>query len=544
MKTFNQLSIMKSLRPSRFISTLTSAVVLVLLCLAPAAFAQLPNAWQINDNSTGNALNYTANLPLGLPLAATNAGFVFSVNARFVTDYAQGNQTMVMIYGDGTTRWEILWSLNSSDDLVSELYGDGNTTYPVTANGTGTALYHTYQISYNPTNQMASFSVDGQVLTTNWTGSTQAWTAGEVAWGAGSSTGEGEMNFHSVSFSVTNGVVSAYNAGTENDPTNAPDPVTQGWSLSPASPPAGTSTNAISPDRGPDVVTTLADSGYGSLRQTIADARPGDTITFATNGTITLNTGLLISQSLTIAGPGPTNLVVNGNGQHYSVFNLNSNTNTSDNIFGLTIENGIGGKGGGILNNNTLVVSNCVITGNTTLNAGAGGGVYNAGVLTMIACTVSTNAAGNGGAGSPGADGTTLSDDGSPGGNGGSGGNGGGVYNDGVLTLSTCTVINNTAGTGGHGGTGGQGIQSGTSGSGGNGGSGGSGGSGGGLYNNGALVLSDCTMSGNSAGHGGTGGDGGSTGTLASTEMAALVAMEGAAATADSISAHLPADLT
>ena len=36
------------------------------------------------------------------------------------------------------------------------------------------------------------------------------------------------MNFHSVSFEVTNNIVAAYDAGTENNPTNAPDPETQG----------------------------------------------------------------------------------------------------------------------------------------------------------------------------------------------------------------------------------------------------------------------------------------------------------------------------
>jgi hypothetical protein len=110
MKTFNQLPIMKPLRPSRFVSTLTSAAVLVLLCLAPATFAQLPNAWQITDKSgaSGSGLSYTNILNAGLRTAATNAGFDFSINARFVTDYGAGTNTMVMIYGDGRTRWEIL----------------------------------------------------------------------------------------------------------------------------------------------------------------------------------------------------------------------------------------------------------------------------------------------------------------------------------------------------------------------------------------------------------------------------------------------------
>jgi len=60
------------------------------------------------------------------------------------------------------------------------------------------------------------------------------------------------------------------------------------------------------------VVTTLADSGSGSLRQAIADALPGDPITFATNGTITLTSGeLLLPCNLAInasAAPGPVTI--------------------------------------------------------------------------------------------------------------------------------------------------------------------------------------------------------------------------------------------
>ena len=68
------------------------------------------------------------------------------------------------------------------------------------------------------------------------------------------------------------------------------------------------------------VVTTNADSGAGSLRQAIIDACPGSTITFDTAGvfatpqTITLTTGeLVIDKSLTIDGPGASQLTVSGN---------------------------------------------------------------------------------------------------------------------------------------------------------------------------------------------------------------------------------------
>ena len=55
------------------------------------------------------------------------------------------------------------------------------------------------------------------------------------------------------------------------------------------------------------VVMNANDSGPDSLRQAIADASPGDTITFhplLTGGTITLNTALVINKNLTIDGSG------------------------------------------------------------------------------------------------------------------------------------------------------------------------------------------------------------------------------------------------
>ncbi|HXQ02552.1 MAG TPA: hypothetical protein VN801_06245, partial [Candidatus Udaeobacter sp.] len=52
-------------------------------------------------------------------------------------------------------------------------------------------------------------------------------------------------------------------------------------------------------------VTNTNDSGPGSLRQALAIAHDGDTITFAVTGTIGLTSGgLLIGKDITISGPG------------------------------------------------------------------------------------------------------------------------------------------------------------------------------------------------------------------------------------------------
>src|SRR5436853_5770860 len=56
-------------------------------------------------------------------------------------------------------------------------------------------------------------------------------------------------------------------------------------------------------------VTTLNDSGAGSLRDTIAMSGSGDTINFAVTGTIALTSASLnVNHSLTIQGPGADNL--------------------------------------------------------------------------------------------------------------------------------------------------------------------------------------------------------------------------------------------
>jgi hypothetical protein len=159
------------------------------------------------------------------------------------------------------------------------------------------------------------------------------------------------------------------------------------------------------------VVTTLNDSGPGSLRQAIADAATGDTITFAVNGTITLTSGPLAvnTKNLEIAGPGEKGLTISAN--HSSrVFVIGSPTgtqyDTNVTLAGMTIGNGLAdgsspvgqGIGGGILNgrSGSLTLSNVVVSNSQALGdakwkpaayygAGYGGGVANlGGRLTVI----------------------------------------------------------------------------------------------------------------------------------------------------------------
>ncbi len=96
-------------------------------------------------------------------------------------------------------------------------------------------------------------------------------------------------------------------------------------------------------------VTSLADSGPGSLRQAIVDAGAGTTIDFAVKGIIALNTGsLVVDKNITFAGSGAADLTISGSNTS-RVFEINGG---NVKISNLTIANGkaSGGSGGAIRN--------------------------------------------------------------------------------------------------------------------------------------------------------------------------------------------------
>jgi len=182
-------------------------------------------------------------------------------------------------------------------------------------------------------------------------------------------------------------------------------------------------------------VTSTADSGPNTLRQTLVDALDGDMIDFNLTypATITLTTGqLMVGKSVTISGPGADNLAVDGNGNG-RVFYIGSGKTVT--ISGLTITHGDragttfpANAGGGIFNDHgTLTVNNSTVSGNL---AYVGGGIFNDGegefgsaTLTITNSTVSGN--------------ETFA--------------GGGIYNDGessgsaTLTITDSTLSDNSA---------------------------------------------------------------------------------------------------
>ena len=125
-------------------------------------------------------------------------------------------------------------------------------------------------------------------------------------------------------------------------------------------------------------VTNTNDSGPGSLRQALTVAHDGDRITFAVSGTITLTSGQLgISKNVTISGPGADQLSIVGMPFRFVlVVAVKAAT-----ISGLTIRNGATG----IYNGGTLMVMNCVISGNSV------GGIENWASLTVVNSNVSDN---------------------------------------------------------------------------------------------------------------------------------------------------------
>ncbi|HWV98796.1 MAG TPA: right-handed parallel beta-helix repeat-containing protein [Candidatus Acidoferrum sp.] len=199
-------------------------------------------------------------------------------------------------------------------------------------------------------------------------------------------------------------------------------------------------------------VTSLADSGSGSLRAAIAGANPGDYITFSgplAGQTIHLTTGqLTVGKNLTIDASGFSQPVAIDAGGSSRVFEITAGIVS---LAGLTLTNGVcpaGTAGGGIqvdpgaaLTVNSLTISGCIAT-----NGSAGGGIYVYGTanLTVVFSTISGCIATNGSAG-------------------------GGIYNSGTATLEYCTLTGNISGTGG------------------------------GIYAMGATTLNDCTLVGNYA---------------------------------------------
>ncbi|MFA6034822.1 MAG: MBG domain-containing protein, partial [Myxococcota bacterium] len=182
-------------------------------------------------------------------------------------------------------------------------------------------------------------------------------------------------------------------------------------------------------------VTSNADSGAGTLRDTIGAAAGGDTIVFslAPGSTISLLSPITVSNNVTVSGPGASVLAIDC-GHASRAFSVITGTLTlnavtiqncmvsADSAFpddtgggvyvaqpaGLTVEdstfiNNQAGNGGAIFSYGTLIARRCTFQGNHaargTVGGGGGGGVHAGGTATVENCDFNGNTAEGSGAG-------------------------------------------------------------------------------------------------------------------------------------------------
>ena len=197
---------------------------------------------------------------------------------------------------------------------------------------------------------------------------------------------------------------------------------------------------ALQPTSASLVVTTLDDvtdgaDGVVSLREAIAGAAEGDTITFdesLAGGTIVLaGSQLEISAGITIDASDVGGMTVDAGGES-RVFYISGGTSENPvTLIGLTITGGGNiadgntANGAGIYSSDVTVLTDCVVTGNAaSASTAAGAGIANInGTMTITDCFVTDNTA----------TGSWMAD-------------GGAIYNSGgVLTISGSLIADNIA---------------------------------------------------------------------------------------------------
>jgi hypothetical protein len=212
------------------------------------------------------------------------------------------------------------------------------------------------------------------------------------------------------------------------------------------------------------VVTTLADSGAGSLRAQVAAANAlagADTITFDKSllgGTITLTTGeIAITSDLVIDGPGASLQAVSGNNSS-RIFNINGagtlNVTVQDLLLTKGATSGVNDGGAIFIQDENVTVANCQFFQNTSSSDGGAIRLNAAGAkLTVDDCNFNSNAAAaTGGAISAGGSATVTLTDSNITNNSALGGGGLALTAGGDLTVLGCTFQGNSAASGSGGG--------------------------------------------------------------------------------------------
>lgn len=208
------------------------------------------------------------------------------------------------------------------------------------------------------------------------------------------------------------------------------------------------------------VVANAGDSGTGSLRDAIASAAPGSTITFdsALDGqAIILTSGqIVLAKDLTIDGSAlPGGVTVSGGSNGDATYDVGETrhfevaASATATLKGLNLVDGFTDFGGSISNAGALIVEACTFSGNT---ASVNGGAINVAAgaeATIVASTFVDNDAADGGAIAL-AGTVTVSNSTFTGNVARGSGLGGALFNfDGNLTIGSATIVGNAAGDGG-----------------------------------------------------------------------------------------------
>ncbi len=203
------------------------------------------------------------------------------------------------------------------------------------------------------------------------------------------------------------------------------------------------------------VVNTAVDENDGecvtdcSLRDAIALAADGDTITFSGSYTIYLNSQLEVTKTLTIDGSGHAVKVSGdslGDGSpNVRVFSIGSSGGVTLTHLNIISGTAPGVDGGGILNSigSRLTVQNGTLSGNSAYN---GGGIANWGTLTVQNSTLSGNSASASGGGILNTAWGPLTVQNSTLSGNSASTSGGGIYNWFTLNLSNTLIANSPSG--------------------------------------------------------------------------------------------------
>jgi CSLREA domain-containing protein len=210
-------------------------------------------------------------------------------------------------------------------------------------------------------------------------------------------------------------------------------------------------------------VNTLEDHDDGScdasdctLREAIAYAGAGTTITFASDvtGSISLVSQIVISTPLAIDGPGASILAVKGLFER--VFDIQAGGTGSVTIRDLTIRDGRSETSGAgvLIQSGTVLLEDVVVSNNsltTSVPSISGGGIAILGTsaLTIRRSSISYNSTSYHGAGIFVAAGSALTVENSTISYNEASGYGGGLYSDGTVTVMNATIAGNTGGYGG-----------------------------------------------------------------------------------------------